>query len=423
MGETDLILNDVAQTTVAAGATFVSDSGPALVSLSHAFSGENLLVSFGMEYVLEDTNTFVTDAGNSRVFGFTGSSAYISSTGEHFTGVPAFYICGTIGQFAVGAASATATSVRWCAIGDAQDWPTPGTADARAKQSGQEILDITLGKVTGIAGNEFFGYVFQEHGITKFTYVGGDVVFNVDVIERGRGCGNNNRLVQINEDTIFFESTWGYHKLQNNVVTDIGIDRVDETYPPVNVGDPKGPNYTTGTPQKSVVSNAALSTIFFSGQQLAYNYKTDQWSRIPAFGDSIIDDFFSYHEADKLFGQIHHLSTGFGLADGSGASAVTGTMTTGEFALNPGGRAVVDACRPLTDGGSLSSVTIGVRDLLSSAVAKATGTAINTRTGASNFRGGANTPEGRYHRAEFIFTGGFTTVSGAEFDFTPTGKV
>jgi hypothetical protein len=73
--------------------------------------------------------------------------------------------------------------------------------------------------------------VFQERGITKFTYVGGDVVFTVDTFEENRGCVRPGRMVQT-ENLIFFESDRGYHALDANSgqITDIGYGKVDDTY-------------------------------------------------------------------------------------------------------------------------------------------------------------------------------------------------
>jgi hypothetical protein len=198
--------------------------------------------------------------------------------------------------------------------------------------------------------------------------------------------------------------------LQNNEVFDIGKGRVDETYPPL-----------ADIEQKNVSANAKIGVVFFQSQSLAYNWKTDQWTRVPALSGAA--SIYSLDTDEGIIGQVITSNNSFQLTDSSGKAPATATIVTGEFSLNPDGRAVVNGCRPITDGGSLGSITIGVRDLLSSAVASATGTAINTRTGSSNFRGGANKPEGRFHRAELIFTGGFTTISGAEFDFSPQGRV
>ena len=134
--------------------------------------------------------------------------------------------CGTIGEFIV---VGTGHKVRWCAIGDPTDWPAVNTDDARAKQAGEQALVNSYGIVTGIAGNDFFGYVFQERAITKMTYVGGDVVFRFDTFEEDRGCHNENRYVQV-DDKVFFESNDGYHMLENDQIFDIGHGFVDDTF-------------------------------------------------------------------------------------------------------------------------------------------------------------------------------------------------
>lgn len=174
--------------------------------------------------------------------------------------------------------------------------------------------------------------------------------------------------------------------------------------------------------QKNVVVNPAIDTVFFQSKSLAYNYKTNQWSRLPSADGK---RFFQVFESDKVLGTIQDSSFALMVqsSSSSGAAPATATVVTGDFELNPSGRAIVDAARPITDGASVSSVKIGVKDLPSSSVTWATGTALNSRTGMSNFRGGANKPEGRYHRAEFIFTGGFTTITGADFEFFPAGKL
>ncbi len=120
-------------------------------------------------------------------------------------------------------------SVRWNAIGDVTDWPTPATDDARSKQSGVQSFSSEHGWVTGLAGNDFYVYVFQERAITKGTYVGGDVVWSFDTFEEDRGCVRMGRLVQV-DDAVFFESERGAHVLENDQITDIGFGQVDDTY-------------------------------------------------------------------------------------------------------------------------------------------------------------------------------------------------
>ncbi len=157
---------------------------------------------------------------------------YATPAGSAFTSVAeAAWCCETIRDFVVIAPNSDRYAIRWSAIGDPTDWPTPATADARAKQAGRQEFPNKFGYVTGVAGNDFYGYVFQERAIWKMTYVGGDIVFTFDAFEEGRGCYRVNRLERI-DDKVFFESEFGYHMLENDIVVDIGFGKVDRTYTP-----------------------------------------------------------------------------------------------------------------------------------------------------------------------------------------------
>lgn len=120
-------------------------------------------------------------------------------------------------------------SIRWSAITDPTDWPTPATDDARSKQSGSQSFPTRFGWVTGLAGQDFYFYIFQENAITKGTYVGGDVVFSFDTFEEGRGLIANGLLVSV-DDAVFFRSDRGRHVLVNDQITDIGHGIVDDSY-------------------------------------------------------------------------------------------------------------------------------------------------------------------------------------------------
>jgi hypothetical protein len=119
--------------------------------------------------------------------------------------------------------------IQWSAIGDPADWPIPNTDDARSKQAGAQKFSTEFGYVTELAGNDFYGYVFQENAITKMTYVGGNVVWSFDTFEEGRGCIRTGRAVQV-DDKVFFESERGFHVLENDQIADIGYGIVDDTF-------------------------------------------------------------------------------------------------------------------------------------------------------------------------------------------------
>ncbi|MHC4361852.1 MAG: hypothetical protein ACYSTZ_03410 [Planctomycetota bacterium] len=347
----------------------------------------------GSTSVASGISTFATDYG----------------TGLGWTDLPnsaAGVCCGVINQFACVGNDGDAlgfiekrVTFRWSAIGDASDWPTPGTDDARSKQAGQQIFNPKFGRITGIASGDFFGYVFQDHAITKVTYVGGDVVFMFDTFEEVRGCGYLNRLVQV-DDRVYYESKLGRHILENSQVADIGYGRVDDSYPP---------DTTDG---KRLYKNPGDHIVFFSNS-IVYNYKTDQFTRLPN-----ITPAFDVDKEDGLIGQWANNGTTAGyIYDATGGTAETATITTGETDINEGGRAVVTGARPLITGGT-TTVRVGKRDTLADSVTWSTSTSLNSRTKMANFR-----DEARYHRAEFSITGGFTQALGADVEFTPSGKV
>lgn len=137
--------------------------------------------------------------------------------------------CATVRDFIViGGLDSDPYAVRWNAIGDPTDWPIPNTDDARTKQAGQQSFPTRFGVVTGVAGNDFYMYVFQTHAISKGTYVGGDVVFSFDTFEEGRGCIRQG-LIHTIDDMVVFESDRGRHILLNDQIQDIGFGITDDT--------------------------------------------------------------------------------------------------------------------------------------------------------------------------------------------------
>ncbi len=159
-----------------------------------------------------------------------------SPTGSSYTVIPttdtSIYgtCCTTARDFIIlGGLDTDRYAVRWSAIGDPTDWPTPATDDARSKQSGTQSFPTRFGWVTGVSGNDFYFYVFQEDAITKATYVGGDVVWSFDTFEEGRGCLANGLLVAI-DDAVFFRSQRGHHVIIDDQITDIGHGIVDDSY-------------------------------------------------------------------------------------------------------------------------------------------------------------------------------------------------
>lgn len=153
-----------------------------------------------------------------------------SPTGSSYTVVGPFgLVCATVRDFVVvGGLNADRFAIQWCAIGDPTDWPIPGTDDARAKQAGRQSFPTKFGWVTGVAGNDFYMYIFQTDAITKGTYVGGDVVWSFDTFEEDRGCVRHGMTETI-DDLVVFQSERGRHLLQNDQIVDIGFGKTDDS--------------------------------------------------------------------------------------------------------------------------------------------------------------------------------------------------
>lgn len=113
--------------------------------------------------------------------------------------------------------------VQWCAIGDPTNWPIPLTANAIAFQSSYEDLEVDLGAVKFVAGYPLYGVIFQEFGITRANYVGGNVVFSFSVFERNRGLIAKGAIVVVG-GLSYFISQDGFFETDGNSTVPIGTD-------------------------------------------------------------------------------------------------------------------------------------------------------------------------------------------------------
>lgn len=135
------------------------------------------------------TNLIATD-GIDAVYAFdlTNMAGQFTLLGGN---PPTGYTVGIVRDFVVLGNTFDGTTnpyrVSWSGIANAASWPQPLTQAARAAQSGYQDCYGQYGKVQYIAQGEEFGLVFQERGIVRMQYVGGDVVFEFYTFERKRG--------------------------------------------------------------------------------------------------------------------------------------------------------------------------------------------------------------------------------------------
>ena len=163
--------------------------------------------------------------------GAAGNFANLAAAGT----APVASAVGTVGRFVIlGDLEASGGverehNIQWCAIDDPTDWPTPGSADAQGKQAGLQQLNKSFGSVTGIWGGDQYGIVLQQGGMTRMTYIGGDVVWQFDEFSKTHGCICPNASIMIN-DVLYFPSQSGFVATNGAEIVPIGKDKVDDWF-------------------------------------------------------------------------------------------------------------------------------------------------------------------------------------------------
>lgn len=169
------------------------------------------------------------------------------------------------------------------------------------------------------------------------------------------------------------------------------------------------------TKQTNIVANPSRGIIVFEGEELCYNYKSNQWTRIPAYDTY---GMYSVDNNDYDIGLVVYSAGSVDLQEQTETHVVqTASIDTGAIDLNPEGRCIVTSVRPLLSGGT-PTVQVGVQDNVSDTANWSAATSINSRTGAANFRS-----EGRYVRVSVTVSDDFNYIIGADVEFSPAGRV
>lgn len=180
-------------------------------------------------------------------------------------------------------------AIRTSAIGDHEDWPTPGTTDARSKQSIYEELDPGHGAVVRVLWGEKFGIVMQQNALTRMTYVGGSAVYEFDTYERIEGGGavpDFYTLRPVSDgERWYWYNTNGFFVTDGYSVRNLSEGKLDEALFTNSIAHPNG---TSLKISRSAVYDARRKQVIFgaheyTGQakyQLVYNTVADSFSLI-----------------------------------------------------------------------------------------------------------------------------------------------
>lgn len=176
---------------------------------------------------------------------------------------PSAALCTTVRQFVVlGQADGEENKLAWSGFGNETSW-VPGTA-----QSDEQPL-LTGGAITGLAGGEF-GLVFQRSQVTRMTYVGDPLVFQLDVISPNIGCLTPGSIAQAGRLT-FFYSDRGFMMTDGNDVMPIGNELIDRTFAQAYSPEDLEQMYATVDPQQTIVIWA------MPGKAWGYNWTLKRW--------------------------------------------------------------------------------------------------------------------------------------------------
>jgi hypothetical protein len=114
-------------------------------------------------------------------------------------------------------------TANWCAFNNITDWEPDFATQAGSTVLGQDAGII----VAGIGGEQ--GAIFQERGVTRVTYQGGDVPWVLDEVEGGRGACSPTAVRRWGTGA-FVCAEDGFYFFDGIQAQPIGANRVDKTF-------------------------------------------------------------------------------------------------------------------------------------------------------------------------------------------------
>ena len=205
-----------------------------------------------------------------QYFDLNASTNFAALTGDGGTSPPRMKMLAVVANFLVGGyVDGNAAKVQWAGINTATEWrPGYGQGNDQIFPDGGDVTAITSGE---------FGLVFQIDSIRRMTYVGGDLIFQFDVISPNIGCVHPRAFCQVGR-LAFFLSARGFMMCDGSTVTPIGDQKVDATFFAARDSSYMGRMSCVADPVRKIVYwsvPAAEPGVWF-----AYSWALNQWSRV-----------------------------------------------------------------------------------------------------------------------------------------------
>lgn len=241
-------------------------------------------------------------------------------------------------------------AIQTSAIGDHEDWPTAGTADARAKQSIYQSLNQEYGVIKGILGGEKIGIVVQDQALTRMTYVGGSVVYEFDTYERmdGGGLARASRFATDGE-LWYWHNDYGVYATDGYTVKSVSEGRIDEAIFNNSLSHANGSSFAAA---QSAAYDPRRSQVIFANRQgangayhLAYNVKDGNFSFL---SDSNVLAVFPGFSGDENGARhVYNLSGADYKLQKLNNSSPTIALQTGYVEIDPGYRVQIQGAHLL----------------------------------------------------------------------------
>ena len=239
--------------------------------------------------------------------------------------------------------------MQWSGLAAPATWDLPNTQQARADQSGAQTLYSQYGAIQYIAQGEEMAMVFQQTGISRVQYVGGDVVFSFYTFERKRGLAAPRAAAQV-DNSVYFLAADGFYATDGSSVEPIGYGSVNRYF----LAD-----CTNIQSVRAVVDSLNQCIVWAypnaSGwAQIIYNYAEKRWTR-GNYASPLLCQWMNGTQYQPItFDAANKVNTFTG-------APTDCELTTKDFRFDPSHHALAVALRLMTDDAA-ATAGIAARD-------------------------------------------------------------
>lgn len=313
----------------------------------------------------------------------------------------------------------------------------------------QDLVDGNF--CVGIAGGDY-GTILMENAIVKINFIGAPIVFQVQTIERVRGCIGIGAFTQ-NGRMVFFRSKDGFYVFDGAKSLAIGENKIDDFFAgnaTTNAFDLDSIDkincfYDRATDSAiwAYASNEAGGT--YLDKWVIYNMKSNRWTSAsfseaedgcePTFVVDLIDSSFNLDQLDSLYTDLDSIP--YSLDDDffkggkarikffcddnkmyvSSGENKSGTIETSSIELQSGKRSFVNRIRMESDGSEHTFNISGTQNIFEDDNYSISETLINTR-GSFSVR-----KDGRYHKMRISTLGTWDTIKSLQVEYRQGAKL